>query len=160
KEESAKTESDTSDENSKNSTLNEEKEQNTTETQTIKQNMSNQKSQNANMSSSKSMASSGGGSAQSSANNAVYNGSGNNYLSTLEIEGISLNTNFNKENTTYFITVQDKESLSINTVAEDENAKVYITGNSGLAKGDNKVLISVTAENGAVRHYRVFVKSE
>ena len=88
---------------------------------------------------------------------AVYNGSNNNYLASLEIEGENLNTAFNKENTTYFVHTTGKTSLNINITAEDDNAKTYVTGNENLKTGDNKILISVTAENGDVRYYRVFV---
>ena len=88
---------------------------------------------------------------------AVYNGSSNNYLSSLEIEGENLNTTFNKENTTYFIQTTGKSELEVKVTAEDDEAKVYVTGNENLKTGNNKILISVTAENGDVRYYRVFV---
>ena len=88
---------------------------------------------------------------------AVYNGSNNNYLSSLEIEGENLNRTFNKENTTYFVKTTDKDELDIEATSEDDSAKICITGNENLKKGDNKILISVTAENGDVRNYRIFV---
>lgn len=91
---------------------------------------------------------------------AIYNGSNNNYLSNLEIEGESLNTSFNKENTTYFIETTGKTELNVNVTKENETSKVYITGNKNLKTGDNKILISVTAENGDVRYYRVFVTNK
>lgn len=90
---------------------------------------------------------------------AVYNGSNNNYLASLEIEGETLNTTFNKENTTYFVKTTGKNELNIKAASEDNSAKVYITGNENLKTGDNKILISVTAENGDVRYYRVFVSN-
>lgn len=91
---------------------------------------------------------------------AIYNGSNNNYLSNLEIEGESLNTSFNKENTTYFVETTGKTELNVNVTKENETSKVYITGNNNLKTGDNKILISVTAENGDVRYYRVFVTNK
>ena len=90
-------------------------------------------------------------------NTGIYNGSGNNYLSSLTIEGVELNTEFNKENGTYFIEVTEKTELNVSAVAESEEAKVCITGEKNLKSGDNKILISVTAENGNVRYYRIFV---
>lgn len=96
-------------------------------------------------------------SAQLATETAVYKGSDNNYLSNLEIEGETLNTAFNKENSTYFVETSGNTELNINTITEDSNAKVYITGNDNLKTGDNKILISVTAQNGDVRYYRVFV---
>ena len=44
-------------------------------------------------------------------NQAIYNGSNNNYLAKLEIEGIELNTSFNKENETYFIDIDYRLNL-------------------------------------------------
>ena len=88
---------------------------------------------------------------------AVYNGSSNNYLSNLEFEGENLNTTFNKENTTYFVQTNGKTELNVKVTAEDDESKIYVTGNDNLKTGENKILISVTAENGDVRYYRVFV---
>lgn len=88
---------------------------------------------------------------------AVYKGSNNNYLSSLEVEGETLNTNFSKENTNYFIKTSEKTSLNVNAASEDSSAKIKITGNTNLQSGDNKILISVTAKNGDVRYYRIYV---
>ena len=96
----------------------------------------------------------------SQAETAVYNGSNNNYLESLEIEGENLNTTFNKENNTYFIQTNGKTELSVIATSEDDSAKVYVSGSDSLKTGDNKVLISVTAENGDVRYYRVFVNNK
>lgn len=87
---------------------------------------------------------------------ATYNGSSNNYLSSLKINGVQLTTDFNKEKTTYFATVENMETIKVTANAEDSNSKVAITGTS-LKSGSNKVLISVTAENGDVRYYRIYV---
>lgn len=88
----------------------------------------------------------------------TYNGSCNNYLSSLVIDGYSLNKEFAKDNSTYFITTSDDiTSLNITATAEDDDATVCIYGNSELSEGTNKILISVTAENGSVRSYRVYV---
>lgn len=90
----------------------------------------------------------------------VYNGSSNNYLSTLEVSGYNLNTNFSKTNSTYFITAKDTTSLNITANAEDITATVKVYGDGELTEGTNKVLISVTAENGNVRTYRIYVTIE
>jgi hypothetical protein len=87
---------------------------------------------------------------------ATYNGSNNNYLSSLEIDGINLTSDFNKEKLTYFATVEGLETITVNATAEDSSSNVAITGTS-LKSGENKVLISVTAENGDVRYYRIYV---
>lgn len=118
-------------------------------------NMSNQKmSSNANVSSSLSK------SGINNENQATYNGSNNNYLSKLEVDGIELNTSFNKENGNYFINTDNTNTINIVATAEDSTAKINIAGNDTIQKGNNKILISVTAENGDVRYYRIFVNCE
>lgn len=88
----------------------------------------------------------------------VYKGSDNNYLSELFIEGYELNKEYSKDNTTYFVTVGNEiEKLDIEAVADDSNATTTVYGNENLKEGTNKVLISVTAENGNVRNYRIYV---
>lgn len=93
-------------------------------------------------------------------NQETYNGSNNNYLEKLEVEGKELNTSFNKENDTYFIDINNTNTINVTAIAEDSTAKVYITGNDKIESGNNKILISVTAENGDVRYYRIFVNCE
>ena len=87
---------------------------------------------------------------------ATYNGSNNNYLSSLEIDGVQLTSDFNKEKSTYFATVEGLETITVTANAENASSKVAITG-TNLKSGENKVLISVTAENGDVRYYRIYV---
>ncbi len=88
----------------------------------------------------------------------TYNGSDNNYLSNLSVEGYTLNRAFSKENTTYFVTVGN-EIGEVNIIAnvDDDEATVTIYGNKDLKEGTNKILIAVTAENGNVRNYRIYV---
>lgn len=89
----------------------------------------------------------------------TYNGSGNNYLSNLEISGYSLNKAFSKDNNTYFVNISDTsvDFIDISVSCEDDEASVCIYGNEDLKSGLNKILINVTAENGNVRTYRVYV---
>lgn len=100
------------------------------------------------------------GASTSTQETVVYNGSSNNYLSKLEVSGYNLNTNFSKTNSTYFITAKDTTSLNITATAEDSTATVKVYGDEELTEGTNKVLISVTAENGNVRTYRIYVTIE
>lgn len=87
-----------------------------------------------------------------------YNGSDNNYLSSMLINGYTLNKEFNKESSTYFITVEeDISNLEVVASVEDDSATVCIAGADNLKEGENKILISVTAENGNVRNYRIYV---
>ena len=93
----------------------------------------------------------------------TYNGSDNNYLSKLVIKNYDLNKDFTKENSNYFLTVNnDVTKITVTAKAEDSNSKVSINGNDNLEVGVNKVLITVTAENENTRNYRIYVtrKSE
>ena len=88
----------------------------------------------------------------------TYNGSDNNYLSELCINGYTLNKEFSKDNSTYFVTVENDVSfLDITEMAENSSSIVCVYGNESLSEGTNKILISVTAENGNVRNYRIYV---
>jgi hypothetical protein len=95
-------------------------------------------------------------SASAQVETATYNGSNNNYLSSLEIDGVELTSDFNKEKLTYFATVEGLDSITVTATAEDSDSKVSVTG-TDLKSGENKILISVTAENGNVRYYRIYV---
>ena len=89
---------------------------------------------------------------------ATYNGSDNCYLSELSVSSYELNKTFSKESTTYFITVgEDVDSIDITATAEDDEATICIYGSDSLTTGANKVLITVTAENGNTRTYRIYV---
>lgn len=89
----------------------------------------------------------------------TYKGSDNNYLQKLEIEGYSLNKDFVKENSTYFVKIGDEniQSLNVTAITEESTSKVCIYGNESLTDNTNKILISVTAENGNVRNYRIYI---
>ena len=121
------------------------------------QNSTNTKSSNMNTSSNTGSNKQGTSQGMTEVETATYNGSNNNYLESLKVKGVDLNTDFNKENTTYFVNVTDASTLKITAKAEDDTAKVVITGNDSIKEGTNKILIAVTAENGDVRYYRIFV---
>ena len=87
-----------------------------------------------------------------------YMGSSNNYLSNITVKGYSLNKKFTKERLTYFVTVPNNiKSINISTTKENSNASVNISGNSNLSVGVNKVLITVTAQDGRIKNYRIYV---
>lgn len=88
----------------------------------------------------------------------TYKGESNNYLSKLKISGYDINPKFDKTNNTYFITIdKNVEKLNITAKAEVSSATVTIYGNTNLKSGTNKILINVTAENGDVKTYRIYV---
>lgn len=95
---------------------------------------------------------------QSEEETSIYNGSNNNYLSNIIVNDYSLNKEFTKDNSTYFVTVgNDVNSLNIITEKEEVSSTVSIYGNENLSVGKNKILICITAENGNVRIYRIYV---
>lgn len=88
----------------------------------------------------------------------TYKGESNNYLSKLKISGYDISPKFDKTNNTYFITIdKDVEKLDITAKAEANSAIVTVYGNTNLKSGTNKILINVTAENGEVKTYRIYV---
>lgn len=100
-------------------------------------------------------------SASTGTSNTTYQGSYNNYLSALAVTGYDFQTDFQKTNDTYFITVpNDVTAVTVKATADDDGATAKVAGNSDFAVGINKVLISVTAENGDVRTYRIYVTRE
>lgn len=89
----------------------------------------------------------------------TYYYSSNNYLKTLEIDGYEIT--FDKETNEYKITVKgDVSSLEIKAIPEDNRARVEITGNEKFKKGNNVVTITVTAEDGSTREYKINVNKE
>lgn len=88
----------------------------------------------------------------------TYKGSYINYLTNITIDGYSLTPEFDMTNTTYILEVENNvTSLDISTTQYDSTSTVKIYGNTDLKVGQNKILISVTAENGSVRTYRIYV---
>ena len=89
-------------------------------------------------------------------------GSSNNYLDSLEVEGYDLDKDFDKDIEDYSITVpHDVDSVTVNAVAEDnENATVTIEGNDNLQPGENTITITVKAENGDEKTYTITVTKE
>lgn len=89
----------------------------------------------------------------------VYYYSSNNYLKSLEIEGYEIT--FDKETLEYKIKVKsDVTSLDIKAIPESNKSRVEITGNEKFKKGNNTVTITVTAEDGSTREYKITVDKE
>ena len=89
----------------------------------------------------------------------TYYYSTNNYLKLLEINGYEID--FTKETFEYKINVKsDVTELDIKAIAEDTKSRVEITGNENFKVGENIVTITVTAENGDIREYKLVVNKE
>ncbi len=83
-------------------------------------------------------------------------------LSKLEISGYSLTPEFNKNTTTYYITIP-KEVTSLDVVCETETtkAKYVISGNTKLsATKENRITIKVTAQAKNTKTYTIVVSRE
>lgn len=78
----------------------------------------------------------------------------NNYLSSLTIEGYTLNKEFKKDEIEYSIMVEnDVNKIKINAQLDDSSAKVTGIGEVEVKEGINKLEIKVTAEDGSIRTY-------
>ncbi|MBQ9061082.1 MAG: cadherin-like beta sandwich domain-containing protein [Firmicutes bacterium] len=87
----------------------------------------------------------------------TYTGSADNYLKSLSVKGQEFSQDFHKTNDTYFVTLKaGTESVKVSAVPTDSDAEVIITGTDHLTTGRNKIMVSVTAENGDVRVYRIY----
>lgn len=88
----------------------------------------------------------------------TYQGSQNNYLQSLSISNVEFKNEFKKTTSDYFATVDSSvTSVTVNAVAEDSSAIVTVYGNTDLQSGKNKIIVSVTADDGSVRNYKIYV---
>lgn len=82
----------------------------------------------------------------------------NAYLSKLQANQEGLTPNFNKTKTNYSITVgENVDSLKVTATPEASTSKVSVTGNTNLKNGDNKIYITVTAQDGTKKVYTITV---
>ena len=82
----------------------------------------------------------------------------NNYLSSLTIEGYTLDKEFKKDETEYSIMVEnDVNKIKINAQLDDSSATVTGIGEVEVKEEINKLEIKVTAENGNERIYIINV---
>lgn len=76
---------------------------------------------------------------------------------TLGVEGLS----FNKSQTTYTVKVgEDVNKLAISVKTEDSKATYTISGNKDFKAGTNVVKITVSAEDGTIKVYKINVEKE
>ena len=82
--------------------------------------------------------------------------SSNNFLTSLTIDGLKLNEDFDKEKLEYTLTIPaETEKIKINAQVNDSNAKVTGVGEVKVSTGLNTFEIIVTAENGSKRTYKL-----
>ena len=86
----------------------------------------------------------------------ISNKAFNNYLKTLEIDGYKID--FNKHISIYNIDVPvEVKEVKVNAIAESSKATVEIAGADNLEE-NNKIIITVTAENKEEKKYIINVK--
>lgn len=103
----------------------------------------------------------GGNSSGTSNTSTPVKKSNNNYLSSLTVDGYSLDKEFKKDELEYSLVVESgTDKVIINAQLDDDKAKVTGIGEIALKEEDNKLEIKVTAENGSTRTYILNVKIE
>ena len=83
--------------------------------------------------------------------------SGDSYLTELSIKGAELNPKFDKDRSSYDVTVPyEIDKLDIKYITSDKKAKVEILDNEPLLVNEKRTIrIKVTAEDGSVREYTI-----
>ena len=80
--------------------------------------------------------------------------SSNNFLTSITIDGLKLEEEFDKEKLEYTLNIPaETEKIKINAQLADSNATVTGTGEVNVSAGINTFEIVVTAENGSKRTY-------
>lgn len=80
----------------------------------------------------------------------------NNNLSSLSIDGYTLSPSFNKGVTSYTASGgANVEKINVRATREDSKSSISGAGTRDVAEGDNKIDITVTAQNGAVKTYTI-----
>lgn len=88
--------------------------------------------------------------------------SSNNYLKEITLSAGNLSPEFYRETFEYTVENLDENvnEIEINAIQEDERASISGLGKISLQQGENRIPISVTAENGNVREYIIIVNKK
>lgn len=85
----------------------------------------------------------------------------NNDLKSLEVEGYTLDPDFDKDVTNYAIEVpKDVDSIVVNAEPDSDNATVTVEGADNLQPGENTATVTVKAEDGTEKVYTITVTKE
>ena len=88
----------------------------------------------------------------------AVDGSPNNKLGGLAVDGFALTPTFQMDTTSYDLIVDHSvASVTVQASAIDSSASVSGTGSVNLQSGVNEIRVNVTAQNGAVREYVIHV---
>ena len=81
-----------------------------------------------------------------------------NTLKSLSVDGYDLSPSFSKDETNYKVEVPaDTTKININVSKNDSAASVNGDGEHEVSEGENKFVITVTAENGSTKEYTLIV---
>lgn len=81
-----------------------------------------------------------------------------NTLKSLSVDGYDLSPTFSKSETNYKVEVpSDTTKININARKNDSSASVSGDGEHEVSEGENKFVITVTAENGSTKEYTIVV---
>ena len=81
-----------------------------------------------------------------------------NDLASISVEGFKLEPEFNKNTTEYKVEASaNTNEIKLTARASDSRADVSGTGTFNVTEGENKFILSVTAQNGSVKKYTVIV---
>ena len=82
--------------------------------------------------------------------------SSNNYLSGLSIEGYDLTPSFNKNTTSYAVSLKpETETIKVSASKEDYRSTINGIGEVHVSEGANTIKIDVVAQNGNIRSYTI-----
>lgn len=85
-------------------------------------------------------------------------GSPNNKLSGLGVEGFALTPTFNRDTESYDLIVDSSvSSVTVAAAAIDSSAVLAGTGSVNLQSGNNEITVAVKASNGTIRNYMIHV---
>lgn len=77
-------------------------------------------------------------------------------LKSLSITGVEFTPAFSSSVLTYVATIgEDVSEVEIKAEVNNEKAKYEVVGNKDLQNGENKVVVTVTAEDGTVTNYEI-----
>ena len=101
----------------------------------------------------------GGGAIDSDADENAYHGSEDNYLQQLSVSGYEFTQKFHKTRNVYFIDVDDSVTgVQVTAIPCDKGARVDVAGNNNIEMDFSKIVVDVTAANGDVRTYTIYVR--
>ena len=94
--------------------------------------------------------------------NSIVGKSSDNYLKSLSIDGYELYPEFNRQEDTYTIYVEDDtvNTFNVSAEADNENAKIEGIGNITVSQEQRIINVRVIAENGDLKVYTIDVENE